>query len=666
MKNARDDKALRFNLTLNKTEEERGPSTLVALFILLIIGIIASGFYYFTQYEKNNRAKFDHLLSSIADLKVSELVQWRKERLADAAILSGNESFVQLTRRLMEHSADKDAEKSMQRWLYNIQTTYQYKGVILLDAAGGLRLAAVGTEPSVCDHIKNNIAQIQQGDKPAFLDFHRETQSGSITLSVLAPIFDKKRLVGVVAMVIDPEVYLFPMIRSWPTPSETAETLLVHKEGSEVVFLNELKFQKGTALNLRFPLSRDDLPAARAVRGENLVMEGIDYRGVPVVAALRTVPDSPWFMVARMDKEEIYAPLREQFWIMIVLVFALIGGAGGGVLFLWQRRNNRFNARQLEAAHALKESEEKFRQIFEAANVGKSITRPSGEMQVNAAFCTMLGYTQEELTRIKWQALTHPDDIESNQKMLEPLLAGETDASRFTKRYLHKNGSIVWADVSVKLVRDPDHQPLYFLTTVIDVSAQKQAEDVVKASEKKYRSLFDEMISGYAVHEILCDPTGQPVDYRFVSVNAAFEKITGLSAAAILGKTIREILPATEPIWIERYGKVAQGGEPVKFENYSAELNKYFEVRVFSPESGVFATIFNDVTERRNAEFQREAALAEIQRLNAELEQRVVERTGQLSSKAAELERINQVFVDRELRMRELKERIKELENRIA
>ena len=653
-------------MTLNKTEEERGPSTLVALFILLIIGIIASGFYYFTQYEKNNRAKFDHLLSSIADLKVSELVQWRKERLADAAILSGNESFVQLTRRLIEHSADKDAEKSMQRWLYNIQTTYQYKDVILLDAAGGLRLATVGTEPSVCDHIKNNIAQIQQGDKPAFLNFHRETQSGPITLSILAPIFDKKHLVGVVAMVIDPEVYLFPMIRSWPTPSETAETLLVHKEGSEVVFLSELKFQKGTALNLRFPLSRDDLPAARAARGENLVMEGIDYRGVPVVAALRTVPDSPWFMVARMDKEEIYAPLREQFWIMIVLVFSLIGGAGGCVLFLWQRRNNRFNARQLEAAHALKESEEKFRQVFEVANVGKSITRPSGEMQVNAAFCTMLGYTQEELTRIKWQALTHPDDIEPNQKMLEPLLAGETDASRFTKRYLHKNGSIVWADVSVKLVRDPDHQPLYFLTTIIDVSAQKQAEDVVKASEKKYRSLFDEMISGYAVHEILCDPTGQPVDYRFVSVNAAFEKITGLSAAAILGKTIREILPATEPIWIERYGKVAQGGEPVKFENYSAELNKYFEVRVFSPESGVFATIFNDVTERRNAEFQREAALAEIQRLNAELEQRVVERTGQLSSKAAELERINQVFVDRELRMRELKERIKELENRIA
>jgi PAS domain S-box-containing protein len=138
---------------------------------------------------------------------------------------------------------------------------------------------------------------------------------------------------------------------------------------------------------------------------------------------------------------------------------------------------------------------------------------------------------------------------------------------------------------------------------------QKQAEfqreaalEALRQSEQKYRILFDEMISGYAVHEIICDQTGNPFDYRFLSVNKAFEKMTGLNSTDIIGRAILEVLPDTEPIWIERYGQVALTRKPAQFENYSSMLGKYFEVRAFSPEQGKFATIFNDITERRRAE----------------------------------------------------------------
>ncbi|HZW25947.1 MAG TPA: PAS domain S-box protein [Gallionella sp.] len=101
----------------------------------------------------------------------------------------------------------------------------------------------------------------------------------------------------------------------------------------------------------------------------------------------------------------------------------------------------------------LHESEEKFRYVFDHSPVGKSITSPSGEIRVNKAFCDMLGYTEQELKSHRWQDITHPDDIEPTQRFLDPILAGKQDSARFTKRYLHKNGGVIWAEVSTFLRR---------------------------------------------------------------------------------------------------------------------------------------------------------------------------------------------------------------------
>jgi PAS domain S-box-containing protein len=131
---------------------------------------------------------------------------------------------------------------------------------------------------------------------------------------------------------------------------------------------------------------------------------------------------------------------------------------------------------------------------------------------------------------------------------------------------------------------------------------RKRAEKEARENDQKYRLLFDEMLNGFAVHEIICDPQGKPVDYRFLAINAAFEKMTGLVSEDVIGRTVLEVLPGMELSWIERYGKVALTREPVQFENYTGALGRYFEVRAFSPEKGKFATIFTDVTERKRTE----------------------------------------------------------------
>jgi len=133
---------------------------------------------------------------------------------------------------------------------------------------------------------------------------------------------------------------------------------------------------------------------------------------------------------------------------------------------------------------ALLVSEDKFKYIFDNSIVGKSITLPTGEINVNNAFCDMLGYTPEELKNTKWADISHPDDLALSNEILNSIVSCEKESARFTKRYFHKNGSVIWADVSTSVRRDNVGKPLYFMTSVIDISERIRSEqELIVAKE---------------------------------------------------------------------------------------------------------------------------------------------------------------------------------------
>jgi len=132
-----------------------------------------------------------------------------------------------------------------------------------------------------------------------------------------------------------------------------------------------------------------------------------------------------------------------------------------------------------------------------------------------------------------------------------------------------------------------------------ETTKYKQAEEAIKESEEKYRGLFSNMSEGFGLHEIILDTDGKPYDYRFLEINDAFEKLTGISREKALGRTVTEVLPDIDPYWIEIYGRVALTGEAVRYENYSTPLGKWYDVYSYSPRKNQFAVMFVDITERK-------------------------------------------------------------------
>jgi PAS domain S-box-containing protein len=178
-----------------------------------------------------------------------------------------------------------------------------------------------------------------------------------------------------------------------------------------------------------------------------------------------------------------------------------------------------------------------------------------------------------------------------------------------------------WLSVSAEPLQI-DHQP-HVIVAIDDITERKAAENTLQLSEQRYRGLFDHLQEGAALHEIICDKAGKPVNYRFLEINPAFEKLVGLKAADILGKTVLEVMPQTERYWIETYGQVAITGKPLMMENFARATERWYQVSAYSPRSGQFAVTFEDITERKQHDMYVEKTLKEKDVLLKEIHHRV-------------------------------------------
>jgi len=209
-----------------------------------------------------------------------------------------------------------------------------------------------------------------------------------------------------------------------------------------------------------------------------------------------------------------------------------------------------------------------------------------------------------------------------------PLMSGEQAFGAMT---IYSSEPDNFSDDEVDLLSDLASDLSYGIMALRLSEAHKKSEEALRESEQRYSSLFSAMTEGFAVHEIILDGKGRPCDYRFLDVNPAFEGLTGLARAKVLGRKISEILPEEYPFWLDIYSRVALTGEPVHFESFSSELGRWYEVSSYSPAPLQFAVVFMDVTLRKAAE-------EEVRRHRNHLEELVKERTTELEARNLQLE----------------------------
>ena len=398
----------------------------VLIFLLLVAGIVSVGIFYHRNAAQHHRIEVERKLSAIAELKVGELTQWRKERKIDGSLFFKNSSFAALVRRFFEKPEDVDAQRQIQDWLGKYATYMDYNQVRLLNDQGVTRLSIPAGRPPTAAVVSQRIPDVLRAGHVTIQDFYRHERDQRVYLAVLVPIYDERaggRPLGVVNMRIDPEAYLYPYIKRWPALSATAETLLVRRDGNDALFLNDLRHQTNAVLSLRVPLTRTDVPAVMAVLGQTGVMPGVDYRGVRVISCARAVPDSPWFLISKMDLEEVDAPLRADFWKMMIMVGVLIFGAGSCGMVIWRQQRLRLYQGRAETSDALRASEVRYRRLFEAARDGILILDAETGMvvDVNPYLIELLGVTREVFLGKKVWELGFFKDLVANEANFEEL-----------------------------------------------------------------------------------------------------------------------------------------------------------------------------------------------------------------------------------------------------
>jgi PAS domain S-box-containing protein len=259
--------------------------------------------------------------------------------------------------------------------------------------------------------------------------------------------------------------------------------------------------------------------------------------------------------------------------------------------------------RDIQSARNTNENENRFRAIVENTEAGYFFIDQDGIIRdVNDSWARLYKYDNtEEVIGHHFAEIQQVDDVEKAESIVRRIMANDPEylSGEFSRKC--KDGTAGYHTFSARpVIRDGTIIGIEGF--IIDTTDKRLAEVERDLTQHRLESVFTSMVEGFALHEIICDDKGQPVDYCFLDANPAFERLTGLKANEIVGKRVMEMLPDTEPEWIERYGKVALTGEPVTFESYTQSINRYFRVVAFSNKKGQFATLFEDITERKLSE----------------------------------------------------------------
>ena len=501
--------------------------------VVLLIAIIAGAGWLAVQRQRETAEQAaENALTSLADLKAAQLSTWIRERRGDAAVAR----FSATVQRLVAAPADPAVRVEAAAFLEELRKAYDYRAVSLFGPDTTLLLTtadAAGAALPGCaqEHVRAALA----GQDTILTDLHRGRAGEPVHFSVLCPIRPLRgtstTAAGVAMLLMDPERFLLPLLRSQPVPTRSGETVLIHRDGAEAVCLHASRDPAGAPTRPRVPLTRTDLLDVRAALGESGVLRGPDHHGVPVVAVARPVDGTPWSLIAKLDQAEVDEAvgreLRRTGAVLALAAAAVLLGSG----LLWRQRSLRLlraelaERRRVEAA--LQAREEVFSSIVLQAGDAIALIdgATGGFLEFNAAAHEGLGYTREafaKLTIADIQAEHSLGDIRNNVERI----AGDGGMT-FETKHRHRDGRIRDGRVSAHALR---LQGRHCMSAVwSDITERKQAETALQQSRALLRLVLDTIPQAVFWKDR---------ESRYLGCNRTFARLAGLPGPdAIVGRT---------------------------------------------------------------------------------------------------------------------------------
>jgi PAS domain S-box-containing protein len=451
----------------------RPPAWLVGAFAVVTVALLLGGYAFYRAQDRAQRDDARQALEAVSLSKVHEISRWREHILDSAGVLSLDSRLAGWIRQYLSapNAFDrKILQLRMQPWM----ASGTFADLALADARGNVVLSVSGEAGPLHQEEAAALRQALSLRRPILTDLHREP-GGSPHISAVAPVFSEAGgSPGALVLRCDAAHGLYPLIIAWPTASRTAETLLVRREGDAMLFLNELRHRSHTALELRIPMTRIDVPAVLAGNGTTGFTQGVDYRGVPVFADIRAIPGTPWFAITKIDVAEAMAPWR----VGAVQLAGLLGGllAAVGTLFfaLWQLRAKVQSQLLMEAATGRATTAATLAAIVEGSQDAIVATDNDGIVTAwNPAAEHMHGYSAAEMAGQTLARLIPPGTSAVENGVLALIRGGGCMRPYETLR-LTKDGRLLNVSLSISPIRDASGRVVGSSSIGRDITEQKR------------------------------------------------------------------------------------------------------------------------------------------------------------------------------------------------
>ena len=540
----------------------------ITTIVLGLVLLVAGGVALYRSQEEAVRMRVERELDSVAHLKVDQIADWRQQRLREGAEVMARP----LLRGLLWQALTDPAFGDDALVLSELRALYahdEYADVLLVDAQGAILFSVSGSLGRIDG--SGALATALQTGAPVLTDLHTGVYTTTPHITVFAPITDGALAAqGALALVTDARRFLYPLIQSWPAPSETAETLLVRRDGNDVLFLNDLRYLDDAALAFRAPLAATEIAAVRAVQGEEGIVYAKDYRGVDVIAALRPVPDSPWFLVAKIDAAEALAGWQRRAAMLGLLLVGALGLLGALALIAVQYQRRRHVQQLYEAELARRAEALRYAVTLHSIGEGVIATDARGNVTLlNPVAEALTGWPQGEasgrpctevftiLDEVSLAPVVNPVDIVLRERRTVQL------GNHTLLRDRHGLTRPIADAASPILAANGDM--LGVVLVFRDQSAERTAKRALEQSEARLRAMIA------AIPDLIFRIDHE---YRFLDYQVSDPGRLMLPPEQFLGKRTFEVLPA----------EIAEGGARAVDRALSSGVMQVYEYTLDLPE----------------------------------------------------------------------------------